>query len=227
MRVGGILDLSTIDFPGRVCSVVFFAGCPFRCPYCQNHELLSGCTDVDIASIVAEIEKNFLIDGVCFTGGEPLVQDVGEMISLIKRLKGLGLDIKIDTNGYYPDRLARIVKHVDYVAIDIKTVPEKYSGLTGRPDSADRVFKSLSIVVDSGLDYEVRTTVVPTLVDADDVVGIAKILADFGVKRYVIQQFRNERVLDESLKHVEPHPKQYLMELGKSVERYVKEVYIR
>jgi pyruvate formate lyase activating enzyme len=227
MLLGGILDLSTIDFPGKLCSVVFFAGCPFRCPYCQNYELLKGGTKVDVDAIVDKIRKNYLIDGVCFTGGEPLMQDLDELINLITKLKNLGFAVKIDTNGYYPDKLAKIVDLIDYVAIDVKTVPEKYPKLSGKSDSAERVLESLKILVESGIDFEARTTVVPTIVEEGDILGIAKLLTDLGVKRYVLQQFRNEKVLDESLKDVEPFPRDYLIELGKKAKEFGLEVVVR
>ncbi len=227
MLLGGILDLSTIDFPGKLCSVVFFAGCPFRCPYCQNHELLKGGRRVGVDEIVAEIRRNFLIDGVCFTGGEPLMQNLDELKELIARLKDLGLAVKIDTNGYYPDKLSKLLSLIDYVAMDFKTIPNRYPELTGKKDSTEKVLESLKILAESGIEFEIRTTVVPTIVDEAEIFEIAKILADFGVKRYVLQQFRNENVLDEKFKHVEPYPKDYLIKLGKVAKKFVPKVIVR
>ncbi len=227
MLLGGILDLSTIDFPGKLCSVVFFAGCPFRCPYCQNHELLKGGRKAEVDDIVAEIRRNFLIDGVCFTGGEPLMQNLDELKELIKKLKNLGLAVKIDTNGYYPDKLSELLQLIDYVAMDFKTIPERYPELTGKKDSAEKVLESLRILTESGIEFEIRTTVVPTIVDEAEIVEIAKILADFGVKRYVLQQFRNENVLDERFKQIEPYPKDYLIKLGKVAKMFVPKVIVR
>ncbi len=227
MLVGGILDLSTVDFPGKLCSVVFFAGCPFRCPYCQNHRLLYGGMKVEVDQIVSEIKKNFLIDGVCFTGGEPLMQNLDELKDLISKLKDLGFAVKIDTNGYYPEKLAEIVDQIDYVALDFKTTPKNYPKLTGKEDSAKKVLETLKILSSSGVEFEVRTTVVPTIVDDSVVTEIAKILSDFEVKRYVLQQFRNEDVLDEKFRHVEPYPKGYLIELGKIAKGFVPKVLVR
>jgi len=227
MLLGGILDLSTIDFPGKLCSVVFFAGCPFRCPYCQNHELLKGGRRAEVDDIVAEIRRNFLIDGVCFTGGEPLMQNLDELKELIKKLKNLGLAVKIDTNGYYPDKLSELLQLIDYVAMDFKTIPKRYPELTGKKDSAEKVLESLRILTESGIEFEIRTTVVPTIVDEAEIVEIAKILADFGIKRYVLQQFRNENVLDERFKQIEPYPKDYLIKLGKVAKMFVPKVLVR
>ncbi len=227
MLWGGILDLSTVDFPGKLCSVIFFAGCPFRCPYCQNYRLLQGGMAIDVEGIVSEVRKNFLIDGVCFTGGEPLAQNLNELKELISKLKDLGLAVKIDTNGYYPDRLAEVVGMIDYVAMDFKTTPENYAKLTGRMDSAERVLKSLEILANSGVEYEIRTTVVPTIIDRGEVEEISRILSEFGVRRYVLQQFRNEDVLDERFKEVEPYPKGYLIELGRIAKRRIPKVLVR
>jgi pyruvate formate lyase activating enzyme len=227
MLYGGILDLSTVDFPGKLCSVVFFAGCPFRCPYCQNHRLLTGGIEVKPEQIVAEVRKNYLVDGVCLTGGEPLAQNLDELIELIKGFKGVGLAVKIDTNGYYPEKLEKIIDLIDYVAMDFKTTPEKYAELTGKKDSAERVLKSLEIIVNSGVDYEIRTTVVPTILDENDLIEMGKILAKFGVKRYVLQQFRNEDTLDEKLRDVTPYPKEFFIQVGKKLKEFIPRVIVR
>ncbi|HIP25827.1 MAG TPA: anaerobic ribonucleoside-triphosphate reductase activating protein [Archaeoglobus profundus] len=227
MLIGGILDISTVDYPGKLCSVIFFAGCPFRCPYCQNYKLLEGGVKVDVDFIVDKIRKNYLVDGVCFTGGEPLMQEINELLVLIKKLKNLGFSIKVDTNGYYPDKLAKIVEYVDYIAIDIKTVPEKYSKVTGKKNSAEKVLKSLNILVEAGIPFEARTTVVPTIVDEKDINKIAKILSNIGVKKYVLQQFRNEDVLDPTFRNINPFSKDYLIHLGKTIKKFNLDVIIR
>ncbi len=227
MLWGGILDLSTIDFPGKLCSVIFFAGCPFRCPYCQNHRLLSGGIKVGVDEIVETVRRNYLIDGVCLTGGEPLAQDLEELLELLRRLKDLGLAVKIDTNGYYPEKLSKVLDLVDYVAMDFKTTPERYAELTGRGDSAERVLKSLEILANSGIEYEVRTTVVPTIIDGKEIEKISEVLSEFRVRKYVLQQFRNEDVLDEKLRNVEPYPKGYLLELGRIAKRNIPKVIVR
>jgi len=227
MLIGGILDISTIDYPGKLCSVIFFAGCPFRCPYCQNHKLLEDGIKVNVNYIVDKIRKNYLVDGVCLTGGEPLMQEINELVELIEKLRGLGFSIKVDTNGYYPDKLAKIVDYVDYIAIDVKTVPEKYSKVTGKENSAERVLESLKILVESGITFEARTTVVPTIVDEKDIIEIAKMLASIGVKKYVLQQFRNEDVLDPTFRTIAPFPKDYLINLGKIIKKFNLEVIVR
>ncbi len=226
MLWGGILDLSTVDFPGKLCSVIFLAGCPFRCPYCQNYRLLRFGVEVSVEEVLKEIRRNYLIDGVCITGGEPLLQ-FEELLKLVKGLKDLGLAVKVDTNGYYPERLERLVEFIDYIALDFKTVPERYPEVTGKADSGEKVLRSVDVIVKSGVEYEVRTTAVPGIVGEGEIEEIAKILGERGVKLYVIQQFRNEDVLDEMFKNVEPYSKQTLISFGRIAKRYVERVVVR
>ncbi len=227
MRYGGILDLSTVDFPKKLCAVVFFVGCPFRCPYCQNYRLFSGGIEVKPEEIAKKVRENYLIEGVCLTGGEPLLQNIDEMRELLKILRGYGLAIKLDTNGYYPERLEKLLNYLDYVAMDFKTIPEKYPKVTGKEDSYERFSESLKLLVDSNIDYEIRTTVVPTITDREDLIRMGEILREFNVKRYVLQQFRNEDVYDEKFREIKPYPKDFYFEVGRILRDYVDEVIVR
>ncbi|RLI85668.1 MAG: anaerobic ribonucleoside-triphosphate reductase activating protein [Archaeoglobales archaeon] len=227
MRYGGVLDLSTVDFPKRLCAVVFFVGCPFRCPYCQNHRLFSGGIEVKPEIIAREVVENYLIEGVCFTGGEPLMQNLNELVELIGILKDHSLDVKIDTNGYYPDKLERVLDLIDYVAMDFKSIPDRYHEVTGRKDSAERVLKSLKILANSNVDYEIRTTVVPTLTDEHDLLRIAEILSSYGVRRYVLQQFRNEDTFDPKFREINPYPKDFYYRVGKRLKEFIPNVIVR
>ena len=227
MRYGGILDLSTIDFPKKLCSVVFFVGCPFRCPYCQNHRLFSGGVEAKPSDIAKEIRKNYLIDGVCLTGGEPLLQDIDELRSFIKILKDYGLSVKLDTNGYYPDRLEVLMDLLDYVAMDFKAIPERYAEVTKREDSFEKVLKSLKILINSGVDYEIRTTVVPTITDEEDLIRIGEILSSYNVKRYVLQRFVNEDTFDPRFRNVTPYPKEFYYRIGAKLKEFIPEVIVR
>jgi len=221
MLVGGILDLSTIDFPGKLCSVVFLSGCPFRCPYCHNHELLAGGRRVSVSGLASKISENYLIDGLCITGGEPLMQ-AEELVDLCRKLKDAGFALKLDTNGYYTERLDEILEYVDYVAIDVKTPFEKYDCLVKCRGAAEKVKRSVELLVSSGIEFEARTTVVPTLVEEGDIVEIAKFLYSAGVRKYVLQQFRNENTLDEKLKEVKPFSRERLVEIaGKCITENV------
>ncbi|RUM33308.1 MAG: anaerobic ribonucleoside-triphosphate reductase activating protein [Archaeoglobus sp.] len=216
MRIGGILDISTIDFPGKLCSVVFLTGCPFRCPYCHNHQLInSEGNRVSPKDIASELSKNYLIDGVCITGGEPTMQS--DLPDLVKEIKNLGLCVKVDTNGYYPENLEFLLDYVDYVAVDFKTSPQKYGDLTGREDAWTKVRRSLEILGFSGVEWEIRTTVVPGIVWKDEVYKIHSAIEDLGLKpsRIVLQQFNNENPLKQSLRSINPPSKQEILELAK------------
>lgn len=204
MRLGGILDLSTIDFPGKLCSVIFLTGCPFRCPYCHNHELIKNNGNrVSPKRIAQEISENYLIDGVCITGGEPTMQN--DLRKLIKELKDYGLAVKLDTNGYYPDKLKKVLKYVDYVALDFKTSPNKYATLSSKNDAWGKVSTSIKLLNRSDLNYELRTTVVPGLVWEDELREIAYFINENQIKTtYYLQRFSNENPLDETLKKIEP-----------------------
>ncbi|ADB58336.1 anaerobic ribonucleoside-triphosphate reductase activating protein [Archaeoglobus profundus] len=227
MRYGGILDLSTVDFPKKLCAVVFFVGCPFRCPYCQNYRLFEGGVEVTPEEIAKKIRENYLIEGVCLTGGEPLVQNLDELTKLIELLKEYGLAVKLDTNGYYPEKLRNLVDRLDYVAMDFKTVPEKYAEVTGKKDSFEKFLESLKILVDSGIDFEIRTTVVPTITDEDDLIRMGEILASYGVEKFVLQQFRNEDVYDPKFREITPYSKKFYFKVGRKLKEILKEVIVR
>ncbi len=215
IRIAGILDVSTIDFPGRLCSVIFLTGCPFRCPYCHNHELInSKGQEKTEREIAEELRRNYLIDGVCITGGEPTMQDITE---LVKELNFL--DVKLDTNGYYPSKLEKLFDYVDYVAIDIKTSPSAYHALTGRKDAWQKVAESLKLISEAGVEWEARTTVVPGMVGKEELEGIVEALKELNVKphRFVLQQFNNENPLDKTLKAVEKPSVEELKELAKLI----------
>ena len=215
LRVAGVLDLSTIDFPGKLCSVVFLTGCPFHCPYCHNHSLIAAKGEArDVEEIARSLEENYLIDGVCITGGEPTMQDITEFV---KRLKDAGLAVKLDTNGYYPHRLEKLLRYVDYVAIDVKTSPDKYGKLTGREDAWEKVRLSLEVLSNSGVEWEARTTVVPGLVWREEVGEIAKLMKVYNPDLYALQQFSNENPLDPNLRTVKPPSVDDMRALAKTV----------
>ena len=194
LKIGGTLDMSTVDYPGKVSSVVFLYGCNFRCPYCYNVSLVMGGNykEVEVSEIVDEIKrhKDFL-DAVAITGGEPTLQLKG-LMDLCKRLRDLNLSVKIDTNGSRPDALKELVKCLNFVSLDVKAPPDKYNIASGASVDSATLSNSLKILKNSHIDYEVRTTVVPGLNDSEsDIVKICKFLGSVNV--YVLQQFRPEK----------------------------------
>ncbi len=203
MKIAGIQKLSLLDYPDKTCATVFFAGCNFRCPFCHNSRLVidpAEAEEISEEDILAFLGKRQeLLDGVCITGGEPLIQPGIE--DFIKKVRGLGFEIKLDTNGYFPDRLAALLSSgtVDFVAMDIKNSLPRYAATAGVPGlDTDIIKRSIDIIKESGVPYEFRTTVVRELHTKDDIIEIAKWLS--GAKRYALQSFKDSgEVIQEGL----------------------------
>lgn len=189
-RVAGFLPSTMLDWPGRLASTVFVSGCPFRCPYCHNPGLLDPCTDPTPLSELSRClaDRRSWIDGVVVTGGEPTAHE--GIWELLLTIKGLGLPVRLDTNGYFPETLSSLIQEglVDCVAMDVKTVADRYEDVSGAPDASVRVRKSVDVVLDSGIEHEFRTTAHPDCVTTADLISIASSLAS--ASSYVIQQFR-------------------------------------
>lgn len=195
VRIAGWQPVSMLDWPGRITATLFLTGCPFRCPYCHNPDLITPLTAHDCTPFLESLgARRGWIDGVTITGGEPTA-DAG-LIELLTVLRDNGLPVKLDTNGSRPDILECILadRLVEMVALDVKTVPERYEALTGVPGSGDAVMTSIRLVIGSGVRHEFRTTAWPGALTIEDFPRIAQALS--GGERYVIQQFRPELTLD-------------------------------
>lgn len=191
MKIHGIQKMTLLDFPGHVSCTIFLGGCDFRCPFCHNFELIDGTAsptmDEDELIEFLESRKN-LLDGVAITGGEPCMHK--GLVDLIKRIRQTGYKVKLDTNGYHPDMLKKILDQhlVNYVAMDIKNSPEKYP-LTCGVENVDmgKIYESIELLKSSNIEYEFRTTVVRELHDDDDFVKMGNMIK--GAKRYFLQRF--------------------------------------
>lgn len=221
---------SLLDYPGKVSTVVFLYGCNLRCPYCHNPELV--VEKFDRAKVITQKQiLNFLrkrqgkLDGVVITGGEPLIQK--ELLNFIKKIKKLGFLVKLDSNGLLPDLLDEYIKsgYIDYVAMDVKYPYAQYVIETGKKDVVKLIKKSIDIVMNSGVDYEFRTTYVKGIHDKDAIEEICKMIP--GAKRYFIQNFRAGKSIDESLSGKNSFSEKELKEFKKIAKKYVKEVLIR
>jgi len=173
MNLAGFVPLSLCDYPGRVAAVVFTQGCNFRCPWCHNGHLLplapDPATRVDEARVMTVLaERQSRLGGVVVTGGEPTLQ--ADLPRFLGRLKALGLDVKLDTNGSHPEVLRRLLRErlVDYIAMDLKAPWDKYAVLTGGPCDVEAVQQSLRLVAASGLPHQFRTTRVDPLLTPRD-----------------------------------------------------------
>ncbi|WKZ29106.1 MAG: anaerobic ribonucleoside-triphosphate reductase activating protein [Patescibacteria group bacterium] len=202
MRIAGLQPLSLLDFPGRVAAVVFTQGCPFRCVYCHNPELIApqGKNVLETEDVLDRIgERKLFLDGVVVTGGEPTVHhDLPEFLS---ELKSMGLETKLDTNGVHPRMIERIIQEglADFFAMDLKHVWRDYGSVIGTAARAatENCIETMRIIRSSGIASEFRTTVYPYLQTEDDLVEIAENLGTDDC--YVLQEIRYEKTLQTHL----------------------------
>ena len=191
MDIHGLQKLTLLDFPSKVACTVFLGGCDFRCPYCHNYELVDGSypPSMEEGTFFSFLKKRQgLLDGVCVTGGEPLLRQ--ELPEFLRKIRELGYLVKLDTNGSHPQRLRQLLEEglVDYVAMDIKNSPQHYGETIGRPDfDITPIRESVQLLMEGTADYEFRTTVVNELHDEDDFRAIAQWLR--GARRCFLQPF--------------------------------------
>lgn len=201
IHIGGLTPLSTTDWPGMLAAVVFCQGCPWRCGYCHNPDLIPprGASEIAWEDLLSFLRRRQgLLDGVVFSGGEPTLQ--ASLPEAMREVRALGFKIGLHTGGAYPQHLAEVLPLVDWVGFDVKAPLADYPQLTGAPGSGTRAFDSLQQVLASGVAHEIRTTVHPALLADPELVGLAHDLAGRGVKRYVIQAFRSQGCGDEALR---------------------------
>lgn len=232
MLIGGLQKSTLIDFPGKIACTVFTVGCNFRCPFCHNPELvdrdnfkLNGIIDEEDFFSFLSARKGVL-DGVCVTGGEPMLHV--DLPDFLKRIKNLGFLTKLDTNGTNPQMLEKLIdeKLVDYIAMDIKTKLKTqnsklktYEEVVGAKVNLEDIKKSIKIIMESGLDYEFRTTVVPGLHTEEDIIEIAKEIR--GAKKYYLQQFRpGEKILSEEFRTKKPYPESFFYGIYGKIKDY-------
>lgn len=199
LRIGGFNPMTTIDYPGELATVIFVQGCAFRCQYCHNGEL----ADARVPGQIAWSDiRNFLqsrlglLDAVVFSGGEPILQRA--LIPAIEEVKSLGFKIGLHTSGASPLRLARVLPYLDWVGFDIKGLVDDYAYITGA-DAGAKCWQSLRLLLNSGVDYEVRTTVHWGLIPADKLLKIGDWLKNEGVNRFVVQNCNTDRCLNSEL----------------------------
>jgi pyruvate formate lyase activating enzyme len=209
LRIGGFTPLSTADWPGMLAAVVFCQGCPWRCRYCHNPDLIPAHGEHPLywASILQFLgRRRGLLEAVVFSGGEPTLQS--GLIDALRDVQALGFKIGLHTAGMYPQRLQAILPLVDWVGMDVKAPFADYPRITGVADSGSSVLDSLTRLIASGTAHEIRTTVHPALLDDETVHTLADDLSERGVKNYVIQAFRSEgchdKILNEAVARERP-----------------------
>ncbi len=213
LKISGFLKTSLTDYTDKVCSVIFVGGCNLRCPFCHNATIVNGETaEISQLEVVKFLEKRKnMLDGVCVSGGEPLAQN--DIESLLLTIKNLGLSVKLDTNGFFPDRLKRLIdkKLVDYVAVDIKNSFERYGETVGVENiDVSPVKKTIELVLLDNVDYEFRTTVANPLHDLQSVLKTAEQIS--GAKRYFLQKFvPSENLLGQQCEAFSPEMYEYFL----------------
>jgi pyruvate formate lyase activating enzyme len=164
LNVGGLVPLTTVDYPDRLAAVIFCQGCPLRCRYCHNPDLLPrrGKAPLDWSQLLAFLDsRRGLLDAVVFSGGEPTQQRA--LSAAIRQVRAMGYAIGLHTAGVYPKRLSQVLPLVDWVGLDIKTLPERYAELTGMPGSGQLAWRSAELLIASGTPHQLRTTRHPAL----------------------------------------------------------------
>jgi len=229
IKIKGFQKTSLIDYPGKVCSVVFLAGCNLRCPFCQNPDLVlhhQKMKDIKTERVIEHISSNRKwIDGVCITGGEPTIYQ--DLPGFAQKIKKMGFFVKLDTNGTNPGMLDYMLKNclVDYVSMDIKAPLESYNKSTNVEIDKEAIQKSVETIKGSGVDYEFRTTVVPSLFKTKDALMVGQWLE--GSRKFAIQQFRPTVTLDKAYQRKKPYTEKRLNELKAIMEPFFESVEVR
>jgi pyruvate formate lyase activating enzyme len=200
LRIGGLARLSTCDWPGELVATVFCQGCAWDCAYCHNPALRASEAESQIpwSSVVDFLDsRHGMLDGVIFSGGEPLLQPA--ILDAVRQVRSLGFRVGLHTTGMLPERFAELLPLLDWVGFDVKAPFQAYARITGVEQSGDRALASLRQLLSSGKSYEVRTTLHRALLSLEDMLTMKAELQALGVKNYAVQEFRTEGTRPERL----------------------------
>lgn len=226
MKIAGFDKLSLLNYPDLVSATVFTNGCNFLCPYCQNSALVLDAKDNELIPEEEVLdylkERRKLLDGVCVTGGEPTIQK--DLVEFIRKIKNLGLKVKLDTNGSHPEVIKELLDLglVDYIAMDIKTVFSKYNEVANRKVDTDALRSSIELIKNSNIDYEFRTTVVKAFVSYEDLIFILDYL---NCKKYYLQKFEDRQ--SNIVYHLDAYSDDELKEIYSSLKEKYDFIKIR
>ena len=221
-KLAGLQKTTFIDYPEKIACIVFTQGCNFRCGFCHNPELFENKEPV--LSVPAFFEflnkRKGKLDGVVITGGEPTLHGK-DLIEFIKEVKSFGFLVKLDTNGTHPDVLQELLNEnlLDYIAMDIKAPLAKYKTITQTDIDTKIIKKSIDMIMNSGVDYEFRTTIVKSQLSVEDLRQIGELIQ--GAKRYYMQKFLATKTLDETLMSEESYTDEEFKNLRTILEEYV------
>jgi len=243
MLLGGLQKTTLVDYPGRVVCTVFTVGCNFRCPFCHNRELVtarsfkeSGIKPIEEADFFNFLKKRQkILDGVCITGGEPTLQP--DLFSFCQKIKKIGLLVKLDSNGGCPEFLERLIKAkmIDFIAMDVKTAFDEYEKAIGVNFPLEKIKKSIALILDSGLEYELRTTLVPGIHDKKVILKMAQQLKSMGKKHrhppekfiWIWQNFRPQGCLEKKMEEVRSFTSRQLEEFLTAAQRILPQTRLR
>jgi len=254
MRIGGLQKLTLLDYPEHLSAIIFTKGCNFRCQYCYNPMLvwpegsyepenIDSSSDANNISSGEEIEEvNFEIsegdlfdflknrvgklEGIVITGGEPTLHH--DLPEFIDKIRDLGFKIKLDTNGTNPEMLLKLIndKKVDYIAMDLKGTEKTYSKVTGVEVNLENIKKSIKIIMESGVPYEFRTTVVPELVEPEDISLMGEMIK--GADKWFLQQFKSDMdLVNKDFQNFKPYEKDVLEKMGETAKKYARHSAVR
>jgi pyruvate formate lyase activating enzyme len=228
MQIHGFNKLTLLDYPGHLAATLFLGGCNMRCPFCQNASLVlnpKAQPSIGEEEVLAVLSKRKnLIEGVCISGGEPTLYK--ELPELIRKIKALGLLVKLDTNGTNPVMIKALVREqlIDYIAMDIKNSKEKYAVTSGIADLDIRsVGESVSYLLGSNIPYEFRTTIVKEFHTTEDILSLGAWLK--GAKSYYLQSFQDsEDIIEPGLSS---HTKETLVGFVNLLRPFIEQVSLR
>lgn len=190
INIGGYQKISLVDYPNHICSTIFTQGCHFRCPFCHNSRLVYNKEQsIDDEAIIEQLlSRKNLVNHICISGGEPLIQE--DIIKFIDKLSDNGFSIKLDTNGFEADKLEYIINNcnISYIAMDVKNSMKNYNKAIGRNINISNIDKSIGLIMNSNIDYEFRTTMVLGIHDMNDILDIAEWIK--GARRYTLQNYK-------------------------------------
>lgn len=240
MIIGGLEKLTLIDYPDHLAAIVFTQGCNFRCHYCYNPMLVLSQKELDKRNKKEEgfstipeqdlflfLKERFgRLDGVVITGGEPTLHP--DLESFIKKIKDIGYDVKLDSNGTNPEALQNLIdkKLIDYIAMDIKAPLDKYKDIVGVNVDCDKLQKSVNIIKRSNVPYEFRTTVVPNLLVKNDFDKMGKMIE--GADKWYLQKFKSDvSLVNTKYQQQEAYRDTEMEEFANIGQKYVKHCQVR
>jgi pyruvate formate lyase activating enzyme len=234
MEIKGFVDISLVDWDEKVSSIIFLANCNMRCPFCYNTALVlypEKLRTIPFEEIAEYLERNReWIDGVVITGGEPTIHS--DLPDLCEKIKRLGFSVKIDTNGTSPTLIRELInrKLVDYVAMDIKSPLEqdKYRMVAGvnTPNLLNKILETINVLQDSQIDYEFRTTVVPTIHKEKDIEEICQKIKN--CKKYVLQNYKTDvETINPNFRNLKPFSQEELKTFLKTARKIIPNTILR